>query len=104
MTREEAIANLNMISVAFVDPVTKEQRELIDETFDMAIKALEQEPYCDLLVIRINAILSAEYEKKFRDNIIKQKEMGVVILPYFAEPIITPKDIEIKINDEESEV
>ena len=44
MTREEAIANLNMISVAFVDPVTKEQRKLIDDTFDMAIKALEQMP------------------------------------------------------------
>lgn len=46
MTREEVIANLNMISVAFVEPVTKEQRELIDETFDMAIKAL-QEPKAD---------------------------------------------------------
>ena len=47
MNREEAIANLNMISVAFVDPVTKEQRKLIDDTFDMAIKALEQEPKTD---------------------------------------------------------
>ena len=44
MTREEAIANLKMISVAFVEPVTKEQGKLIDDTFDMAIKALEQEP------------------------------------------------------------
>jgi len=51
MNREEAIANLNMISVAFVDPVTKEQRKLIDDTFDMAIKALEQEP-CDNAVSR----------------------------------------------------
>ena len=42
MTREEAIANLNMISVAFVGPVTKEQRKLIDDTFEMAFKALEQ--------------------------------------------------------------
>lgn len=33
-----------MISTAFVDPVTKEQRELIDETFYMAVKALEQKP------------------------------------------------------------
>lgn len=44
ITREEAIANLNMISVAFVEPVTEEQRKLIDDTFDIAIKALEQEP------------------------------------------------------------
>ena len=41
MTREEAIANLNMISVAFVEPVTKEQRKLINDTFDIAIEALE---------------------------------------------------------------
>ena len=44
MTNEEAIANLNMIGVAFVDPVTKEQRKLIDDTLDTAIKALEQQP------------------------------------------------------------
>lgn len=47
MTREEAIANLEMISIAFVDPVTKEQRKLIDDTFEMAIKALEQMPCKD---------------------------------------------------------
>ena len=41
MTREEAITNLNMISVAFVEPVTKEQRKLINDTFEMAIQALE---------------------------------------------------------------
>lgn len=55
MNREEAIANLNMISVAFVDPVTKEQRKLIDDTFDMAIKALEQEP-CGNAIDRAEAI------------------------------------------------
>ena len=44
MTNQETIANLNMIKVAFVDPVTKEQRKLIDDTFDNAIKKLEQEP------------------------------------------------------------
>jgi len=43
MTNEEAIANINMIRVAFVDPVTKEQRKLIDDTLDTAIKALEQQ-------------------------------------------------------------
>ena len=51
MTKEEAITNLNMISVAFVEPVTKEQRKLIDDTFDMAIKALEQQP-CDNAISR----------------------------------------------------
>lgn len=47
MTREEAITNLNLISVAYVDVATKEQRKIIDDTFDMAIKALEQELVLD---------------------------------------------------------
>ena len=51
MTREEAKTNLNMIRVAFGVPVTKEQKELVDETFDMAIQALSQEP-CDDAVSR----------------------------------------------------
>ena len=49
MTREEAIANLEMISVAFVEPVTKEQRKMIDDTFELAIKELSQEPKTDVL-------------------------------------------------------
>ena len=49
MTNQETIANLNMIRVAFVDPVTKEQRKLIDDTFDNAIKALEP---CDDAISR----------------------------------------------------
>lgn len=40
MTREVAIRNLEMIRIAFVNPVTKEQRKLIDDTVDMAISAL----------------------------------------------------------------
>lgn len=44
MNKEDAIANLKMIRVAFTDPVTAEQAELIDDTFDMAIKALTAYP------------------------------------------------------------
>lgn len=45
MTREEAIANLAMIYVAFIGFATNEQRKLIKDTFEMATKALEeQEP------------------------------------------------------------
>ena len=55
MTREEAITNLNMIRVAFGVPVTKEQRELVDDTFEMAIQALSQEP-CDDAISRDMAL------------------------------------------------
>lgn len=57
----------------------------------------------EIIVIKINAIISPEQKEELRKSIIKQKETGVVILPYFAEAIITPKDIEIKIKDEKSE-
>lgn len=49
MNNQEAIANLNMIRVGFVDPATKEQMKLIYDTFDNAIKALEQEPCEDAI-------------------------------------------------------
>ena len=50
MTNQEAIANLNMIRVAFVEPVTKEQRKLIDDTFDNAIKAVKKLDYIDAII------------------------------------------------------
>ena len=71
MTREEAIANLNMISVAFVEPVTKEQRKLIDDTFDMAIKALEQEP-CDDAISREMAL------KECHDIVVEGERYRVI--------------------------
>lgn len=47
MTRKDVISNLNIISVAFVKPVTKEQRKLIDDTFNMAIEALKTGHWID---------------------------------------------------------
>jgi hypothetical protein len=63
ITREEAIANLNMISVAFIEPVTEEQRKLIDDTFDMAIKALDK---CD----KIEKIIDS-YDPDFIANYVR---------------------------------
>lgn len=45
MNKEDAIVNLLLIRGAYIDtPVTKEQIQLINDTFDMAIEALKQEP------------------------------------------------------------
>ena len=57
MTREEAINNLNMISVAFVEAETKEQRKIIDDTFNMAIKAIKQEPILDKIRAEIETLI-----------------------------------------------
>lgn len=81
MTKEEAVANLNMISVAFVEPVTKDQRKLIDDTFDMAIEALEQEPYREIedyeneIEDLHNRLNIAEYDKeRLREEVTRLEE------------------------------
>lgn len=81
MMREEAIANLKMISVAFVEPVTKEQRKLIDDTFDMAIEALEQESVLDKIRAEINELSS--YAARFNGgdfaiHIDKEKVLEII--------------------------
>lgn len=63
MTREEAVANLYMISVAFVEPVTKEQRKLIDDTFGMAINALEQLTSYEQTINKLTKAISEQEPK-----------------------------------------
>lgn len=41
MTNEDAITNLNMIRVAFVNVTTQEQIKLVNDTFDVSIQALK---------------------------------------------------------------
>lgn len=77
ITREEAIANLKMISVAFVEPVTEEQRKLIDDTFDMAIKALEQEP-CENAIRREAAIDACDQSINLFEAVDRIKELPSV--------------------------
>lgn len=70
MTREEAKTNLNMIRVAFGVPVTKEQKELIEETFEMAIQALSQEPTDDATLKDIFCMGCEYKEQEPRDDTV----------------------------------
>jgi len=55
----------------------------------------------EILVIKINGLYVGREEKeRLRKSIIEQKETGVVLLPYYAEAIIVPQDIEIKMEDD----
>ena len=85
MTREEAINNLNMISAAFVEPVTKEQRKLIDDTFDMAIKALEQEPVLDEIRAEITALPKTYPFMNHIDTYVKEDDVLRIIDKHKAE-------------------
>lgn len=54
----------------------------------------------EILVIKVNQFnLSPEDMHNLRQQIIKQKEEKVVILPYFCEAIIAPEDVDIRIEE-----
>ncbi len=72
MTRNDAITNLKIIKVAFVEPVTEEQITLIDETFNIAIKALEQEP-CDYYDTYNKTCRRSEVPKESCDDCISRQ-------------------------------
>ncbi len=76
MTREEAIANLNMISVAFVEPVSNEQRALIDDTFVMAIDALEQLTSYERTINKLTEAISEQEPKTGNWKIIPSNNNG----------------------------
>ena len=80
MTREEAKINLNMIRVAFVDPGTKEQRELVDDTFEMAIQALSQEP----TVTSTDEPMTMVYPTIFCEDAISRESVQEAFADYVA--------------------
>lgn len=56
----------------------------------------------EILVIKINQLnLSPQDMHNLRQQIIKQKEEKVVLLPYYCEPIIVPEDVDIRVKEEE---
>lgn len=53
----------------------------------------------DILVVKCNAFLSHEKMRAILDNLMAQKETGVILLPPYLEAKIVPEDIEIKLAD-----
>ena len=51
----------------------------------------------DILVVKSTAFLPREKMQAILDNIIAQKETGVILLPSYLEAQIVPEDIEIKL-------
>lgn len=53
----------------------------------------------EILVIKTNNFkLSPEDMHNLRQQIIKQKEEKVVVLPYYCEAIIAPEDVDIRVE------
>lgn len=56
----------------------------------------------EILVIKVNGFnLSPEEMHNLRQQIIKQKEEKVVLLPWYCEAIIVPEDVDIRVEEEE---
>ena len=57
----------------------------------------------DLMVVKvINGVnIKPELMKHLQKDIIKQKETGVVILPWFLTAVVVPEDTEIRIESED---
>lgn len=51
----------------------------------------------DILVIKCNTFLPHEKMQAILDNLMAQKETGVILLPSYLDAQIVPDDIEIKL-------
>ena len=52
-----------------------------------------------ILVVKSAAFLTHEKIQAILDNIMAQKETGVILLPPYLEAQVVPEDIEIKLAD-----
>ena len=53
----------------------------------------------DILVVKSTAFFPHEKMQAILDNLMAQKETGVILLPPYLEVQIVPEDIEIKLAD-----
>ena len=52
----------------------------------------------DILVVKSTAFLTSEQLQAILDNLMAQKETGVILLPPYLEAQIVPDDIKIKLT------
>ena len=59
----------------------------------------------NLMVVKVKEgiNISADLMEYLQKDIVKQKETGVVILPWFLTPVVVPEDTEIRIEREGEE-
>lgn len=69
------------------------------------IRLEENELKNDLLVIKVKSGINvkADLMEHWRKKILRQKETGVVALPWFLEVVVVPKDVEVQIIDSRSD-
>ena len=50
----------------------------------------------EILVVRCNIVVNQEILEDLRLKIAEQRDTGVIMLPYFCDALIIPKDLVIK--------
>lgn len=56
----------------------------------------------EILVIQSKACLKPEKLEQLRQDILRQKETGVIVLPNYVEVVIVSKDVDIQVKKEVS--
>ena len=54
-----------------------------------------------LIIVKYPYSIKSDKVNQLHDNILKQKETGVIVIPDCCEVVIAPKDVEIKMEKHE---
>ena len=59
----------------------------------------------DIVIVKVKdgINIKADMMRHWRNEVIKQKETGVIVLPWFLTAIVVSEDIEIKVESEDKE-
>lgn len=55
-----------------------------------------------LIIVRVPTNTPYKFWRAIRDSVLKQRKTGVIILPDNVDVIVAPKDVEIKVEEQEA--
>lgn len=53
----------------------------------------------DLIIVKSGANIKPDLMDYWHKEILKQKETGVIVLPWYFDAVVVPEDVEIKIGE-----
>ena len=56
----------------------------------------------DLIIVKSGVNVNADVRDRWRKEILKMKETGVIVLPWFLDVVVVPDDVEVQIIDPKS--
>lgn len=82
----------------------REYKTLEEVADDWNKKREESKTRNDLLIVKVKSGIDVKPDlmRYWRNEILKQKETGVVLLPWFLEAEVVPEDVEIKVEEDQN--